>query len=193
MRTNFLCHHTSAPQRPPLPASVTSMVERNPHYRSSQEELSQKASHFLPPSSSDLSLAPSSDPALLTHRFFDKSSQPSSSLPHEMHSSQSTAHDNKGGSSSTYYSLPPAPSRPTTPSADTTFARPSSQGPEEKEKMWEAFLDSLREDTELYSLTRQELENLVSVVVREKGFPKLVGSLFPSGLFFPFSLWGLGC
>jgi hypothetical protein len=42
--------------------------------------------------------------------------------------------------------------------------------------MWEAFLDSLREeDTELYNLTRQELENLVSVVVREKGFPKLVG------------------
>ena len=42
--------------------------------------------------------------------------------------------------------------------------------------MWEAFLDSLREDTELYNLTREELENLVSVVVREKGFPKLVGS-----------------
>lgn len=41
--------------------------------------------------------------------------------------------------------------------------------------MWEAFLDSLREDTELYNLTREELENLVSVVVREKGFPKLVG------------------
>lgn len=45
--------------------------------------------------------------------------------------------------------------------------------------MWEAFLDSLREeDSELYNLTRQELENLVSVVVREKGFPKLVGSAF---------------
>lgn len=42
--------------------------------------------------------------------------------------------------------------------------------------MWEAFLDSLREDTELYNLTREELENLVSVVVREKGFPKLVSS-----------------
>ena len=49
--------------------------------------------------------------------------------------------------------------------------------------MWEAFLDSLREDTELYNLSRQELENLVSVVVREKGFPKLVGSPFPSGVF----------
>jgi hypothetical protein len=101
-----------------------------------------------------------------------------------VHSSQFqfTAHD-KGGSSSssnTYYSLP-ASSQPTTstPSAAAaTFARPS-QGPEEKEKMWEAFIDSLREeDSELYNLTRQELENLVSVVVREKGFPKLVGFAF---------------
>ena len=49
--------------------------------------------------------------------------------------------------------------------------------------MWEVFLDSLREDTELYNLSRQELENLVSVVVREKGFPKLVGPRFPSGVF----------
>lgn len=152
------------------------MVERNTHYRSSQEELSQKASHFPPASSSDLSLVPSSDPALPTHRF-DKSSQPSSVLPDsEMHSSQFqfTAH-NKGST----YSLP-ASSQPT-PSA-ATFMQPS-QGPEEKEKMWEAFLDELREDTELYNLTRQELENLVSVVVREKGFPKLVGSRF--------SIWDL--
>ena len=55
--------------------------------------------------------------------------------------------------------------------------------------MWEAFLDSLREDTELYNLTREELENLVSVVVREKGFPKLVGSLrFSVWCFFLLSL-----
>jgi hypothetical protein len=46
--------------------------------------------------------------------------------------------------------------------------------------MREVFLDSLREDTELYNLTRQELENLVSVVVREKGFPNLVGFAFYS-------------
>ena len=185
MRTNCLCHHTSAPQRPPLPASAASMVERNPHYRSSQEELSQKASYFPPPSSSDLSLLPSSDSALPTHRF-DKSSQsqPSSSVQHEMHSSQfqftaPDKGDSSGSSSNTYYSLP-ASSQPTsTPSAAAaTFARPS-QGPEEKEKMWEAFLDSLREeDSALYNLTRQELENLVSVVVREKGFPKLVGFAF---------------
>jgi hypothetical protein len=142
------------------------MVERNPHYRSSQEELSQKVSHFPPPSSSDLSLVPSSDPALptTTHRF-DRSSQPSSALHEMQHSSQFSAHDKGGGS--TYYSLPATPSA-------ATFARPS-QGPEEKDNMWEAFLDSLREDTELYNLTREELENLVSVVVREKGFPKLVG------------------
>ena len=163
----LLCHHASAlpPPPPPLPASATSMVERNPHYRSSQEELSQKALHFPPPSSSDLSLAPSSDPALPTHRFV-KSSQPLSVLP-EMDSSQFIAHDKDGR-----YSLP-ASSQPA-----ATFARPP-QGQEEKEKMWEAFLDSLREDTELYNLTRQELENVVSVVVREKGFPKLVGSHSP--------------
>lgn len=168
MRAKLLCHHASAPQRPSLPASVASMVERNPRYRNSQEDLSQKVSHLLPTSSSDLSLVPSSDPALpttTTHRF-DKWSQ-LSSAPHEMqHSSQFTAHDGSGGS--TYYSLPATPSA-------ATFAHPS-QGPEEKDKMREAFLDSLREDKELYSLTREELENLVSVVVREKGFPKLVGS-----------------
>ena len=154
------------------------MVERNPQYRSSQEELSQKALHFPPPSSSDLSLAPSSDPALPTHRFV-KSSQPLSVLP-EIDSSQFTAHD-KGGR----YSLP-ASSQPA-----ATFERPS-QGQDEKEKMWEAFLDSLREDTELYNLARQELENVVSVVVREKGFPKLVGSHAPIILCLGYEL-GLGC
>jgi hypothetical protein len=185
MRTNFLCHHASTPQRPPLPARATSMVERNPYYRNSQEELSQKVSHFAPPSSSDLSLAPSSDPALLAHRF-DKSSQPSSAL-HEMHSSQFTAH-NKGDSSSTY-SLPASSQLEPTPSA-ATFVQPSQGPAEEKEKMSEAFLDSLREDTELYNLTRQELENLVSVVVREKGFPKLVGFAFLHLAFF-FFLWAM--
>jgi hypothetical protein len=96
-----------------------------------------------------------------------------------MHSSQFTA-PNKGGSSSTY-SLPASSQLEPTPSA-ATFAQPSQGPTEEKEKMWEAFLDSLREDTELYNLTHQELENLVSVVVREKGFPKLVG-------FRVFSIW----
>jgi hypothetical protein len=184
--STFSAITTSGPQRPPLPARATSMVERNPHYSSSQEELSQKASHFPPTSSSDLSLAPSSDPALPAHRF-DMSFQPSSSVIHEMHSSRFTAHNNKDGSSSTYYSLPASSQLEPTPSA-ATFAQPSQGPAEEKEKMWEAFLDSLREDTELYSLTRQELENLVSVVVREKGFPKLVGfRVSPSGVFF--SLW----
>jgi hypothetical protein len=105
-----------------------------------------------------------------------------------MHSSQFTAHNNKGGSSSTYYSLPASSQLEPTPSA-ATFAQPSQGPAEEKEKMWEAFLDSLREDTELYSLTRQELENLVSVVVREKGFPKLVGfRVSLSGVFLSLSL-----
>ncbi len=165
-------HHTSTPQRPPQSASATSVVERKPHYRSSQEELSQKASHFPPPLSSDLFLAPSSDPVPPTRptSAFDKSSQPSSALP-EMHFSQFTE-NNKGDSNS---SSLPASSQPTSSAA--TLA-PLSQGPGEKERMREAFLDSLREDKELYNLTRQELENLVSVVVREPGFPKLVGCDF---------------
>jgi hypothetical protein len=52
----------------------------------------------------------------------------------------------------------------------------SSRGTEEEGgKTREAFLESLREAApELYGLTRPELENLVSVVVREPGFPRLV-------------------
>lgn len=53
---------------------------------------------------------------------------------------------------------------------------PPSQGPENRTR--EAFLESLREEAELYNLTRLELENLVSVIVREPGFPKLVSCIF---------------
>jgi hypothetical protein len=40
--------------------------------------------------------------------------------------------------------------------------------------MPEAIREYLQEASELYSLTGPELENLLSVVVREPGFPKLV-------------------
>jgi hypothetical protein len=173
--TPLVCYHTSTPRPPLLSAIPPGTVECKPHY-SSQEELCQK-SHFPPPSSSDLSLAPSSDSAHPTHPTlgFAESSRPSSALP-EMYSSQFAGH-NKGGGSHHGTSYFPAPSQPT-PSA-TTLASPS-QGPNEKENVREAFLESLREDPELHKLTRQELENLVSVVVREPGFPKLVGYVFPS-------------
>ena len=158
-------HHTSAVQRPvmpPLSAGTTGAIERAPQYLSSQDE--QKALHFPPPSS-ELSLVPSSDAALPTqpNLGFDRSSRPSSVLP-EMHSSQFTAHNTS--------SLPA--SSQLTPSA-TTLA-PPSQGFDEKRR--EAFLEALREEPELYNLTRTELENLVSTVVREPGFPNLVSCFF---------------
>lgn len=164
-RAPLVRHHTGAPQRPPMPplsTGATGTIERAAHFRSSQEELSQKPPHFPPPSSSDLSLVPSSEAAPPTDLIwgFDRPSQPSSALP-EIHSSQFTAH------------TLPASSQPT-PSA-ATLAPPSQ---ETEENSREAYLESLREVTGLYELTRPELENLVSVVVREPGFPKLVGCVF---------------
>ena len=161
-------HHTSAPQRTSMPppfASATSTIEYAHHRSGSQEESSQRASHFPLLSSSELSLVPSTDPAPPHHPAgFDRPSRPSSALP-EMHPSQFTAQS--GGRSSNTSSLP-ASSQPCSAATLT----PSSQGPAEKTR--EAFLESLRETPELYSLTRPELENLVSVVVREPGFPRLV-------------------
>jgi hypothetical protein len=169
LRAPFVRHHTSALQRPSMPppfASATSMIEYAHHHSGSQEESSQRAQHFPPSSSSELSLVPSTDPAPphLTAGF-DRRSRPSSALP-EMHPSQFTAQSR--GRSSNASSLP-ASSQPTSSAA--TLA-PSSHGPAEKTR--EGFLESLRETPELYSLTRPELENLVSVVVREPGFPRLV-------------------
>lgn len=82
-------------------------------------------------------------------------------------------------SSSSSSSLPPS-SQPTSSAATLVAPQPSwsssSRGNEEEGgKTREAFLESLREAApELYGLTRPELENLVSVVVREPGFPRLV-------------------
>ena len=154
-------HDTSAPQWPPVSAGATGTMERAPHYRSSQEDLYQRALHFPPSSSSEISLLPFSDPAPPIHPTsgFDRSSRPSSALP-KMHSSQFTAYNT--------FSLP-ASSQPT---SSVTLLAPPSQGPEDRTRG--AFLESLREEPELYNLTRLELENLVSVIVREPGFPKLV-------------------
>jgi len=73
----------------------------------------------------------------------------------------------------------PSSSQPTSSAATLVAPQPSwpsSRGTEEEGgKTREAFLESLREAApELYGLTRPELENLVSVVVREPGFPRLV-------------------
>ena len=159
--SSLIRHHTNAPQWPLMPPLSTGTTgERAPHYRSSQEE--QKASQFPPPSSSELSLAPSSDAAIPTQPAwgFNRSSQPSTALP-EMPSSQFTAHNP---------SSLPASSQPT--SSGNTL----TQGFDEKTR--EAFLGSLREEPELYDLTRTELESLVSTIVREPGFPKLVSCVF---------------
>ena len=143
---------------PPLSTGATG--EHATLYDSGQEM--QKASRFPPSLSSELSLVPSSDAALPTRPTsgFDRLSQPSSALP-EMHSSQFTAHNP---------SPLPALSQPT--SSVTTL----TQGFDEKSR--EAFLESLREEPELYNLTRTELESLVSTIVREPGFPKLVSCVF---------------
>jgi hypothetical protein len=80
-----------------------------------------------------------------------------------MYSSQFTAYNTS--------SLPAS----SQPASSATMLAPPSQGPEDRTR--EAFLGSLREEPELYNLTRPELENLVSVIVREPGFPKLVGCI----------------
>ncbi|KAF8267853.1 hypothetical protein EI94DRAFT_1264992 [Lactarius quietus] len=70
---------------------------------------------------------------------------------------------------STVATLVPEPTPP-------TFTVTQRDDESEKQAR-EAFLESLREVPELYSLTRREIENLVSVVVREPGFPKLLEAL----------------
>jgi hypothetical protein len=83
---------------------------------------------------------------------------------------QSIGHS--GGSS-----LPPSQPAPTASTLAPTPSPSLSQG-----KPPEAVLGYLREASELYSLTLPELENLVSVIVHEPGFPKLVRLPFRSFL-----------
>jgi hypothetical protein len=103
--------------------------------------------------------------------------------PPETSSSQFTVQSGGGvGGRRNSASSLPASQPPTSTAA--TFAPPTQvtntqpSGAAAVEKTREAFLESLRETPELYSLTRPELENLVSVVVREPGFPKLVRCIF---------------
>ena len=175
-------YHTSAAQRPSMPPPSVRALKSE--ILGSSQELPSKALRFPPLSSSDLSLAPSSsDPAppasapapaqsypyLTSSLGYDRSSQLSSSaaLVPDVRLSQIATQ-------STALSLP-ALSQPSATLAlqpTPTITAPATQR--------EVFLESLREVPELYSLTRHELENLVSVVVREPGFPKLVRSFFPS-------------
>jgi len=162
---------TSAPRLPSMPppsSGANRAIEYGHHsYRSVKDVPTQKARDFPPPLSSELSLAPPSSPA---HRHansgFDGCSQRSSGLP-ELDSSQLTAQTIYHTGTSSL----PTSSQPTS----TLVPPPPSYGLEEKTR--EAFLESLRETPELYSLTRPELENLVSVVVREPGFPRLLEAL----------------
>ena len=172
-------YHTGALQGSVMPPPSVGAL-KNETQGNSQEFLS-KAPRFPPHSSSDLSLVPSSDPAppaLAAQGYaypappslgYDRSSQPSS-VPR---SSQFTA------PTGTAPSLP-ALSQPTETVATLApqpapQSAPANQHDDESEKRAHgAFLQSLREVPELYNLPRRELENLVSTVVREPGFPELV-------------------
>ncbi|KAH9978585.1 hypothetical protein BGW80DRAFT_1529938 [Lactifluus volemus] len=145
----------------------------------SQEEHSQRPPPPLQLSSSDLSLAPPPSSDLAAAPAYS-----TTTAPLEMHSSQFTVQSTRGGrrNSTSGFSLP-ASSQPASSAA--TLA-PPTQGstvgtqlppPPAGDKTREAFLESLREVPELYSLTRPELENLVSVVVREPGFTRLLEAL----------------
>ncbi|KAI0287386.1 hypothetical protein BC826DRAFT_54015 [Russula brevipes] len=70
-------------------------------------------------------------------------------------------------------SSPPASSQSTL-SSGVTLTQPSHAL---EEKTRDGFLESLRDTPELYNLTCAELENLVSIVVREPGFPRLLEAL----------------
>ena len=175
-RAPLIRYHTMAPQRPSmLPPSSAGAAG------SSQEEppSSQRApARFpLPPSSPELSLPPSSSSDLAAappHPILGhctSSSRTPPTLP-EMHSSQFTVAEQSRGFSSA--SSLPALSQPTSSATTLAPPPPSLSHWSEEGRTREAFLESLREAPELYNLTRPELENLVSVVVREPGFPKLV-------------------
>ncbi|KAI0305736.1 hypothetical protein B0F90DRAFT_1100153 [Multifurca ochricompacta] len=150
--TSLVPYDTGTTQRPsmPPPSVTTTGPIENIHNRR-KEESCQRASYILPPSSSDLSLAPSSDPAPPNPNssISDRSPRSSSVRP-EMHST----------------TLAPQATPPT-----------ATHEAHEAQKTREAFLGSLRQVPELYGLTRPELENLVSVVVREPGFPRLLEAL----------------
>ena len=175
-RAPLIRHHTIAPQRPSMPPPSSAGAAG-----SSQEELSSSqrmpARFPRPPSSPELSLPPtsSSDLAAAPPRPNSgpctSSSRMSSALP-EMHSSQFTVVEQSRDFGS--MSSLPTLSQPTSSAATLAPPPPSLSHRSEEGKIREVFLESLREAPELYNLARPELENLVSVVVREPGFPRLV-------------------
>lgn len=169
-------YHTSAAQRPAmLPPSVGALKSEA---QGNSQELPPRAPRFPPLSSSDLSLAPSSDPApspaqSYPYLGYDRSSQLSSALVvvPDIRSSQLTSTGAPSQPTSSAATLAPQPTPPTATATQRDDDEPQKRAREE-------LLESLREVPELHSLTRCELENLVSVVVREPGFPKLVRSRF---------------
>ncbi|KAF8274487.1 hypothetical protein EI94DRAFT_1713558 [Lactarius quietus] len=184
-------YNTSAVQGSSMPPPSVGALKSET--QGSSQELPTTVPRFPPHMSSDLSLAPSSDPAPPTPVPALPSSYPapslgSSQLVPDACLSQITGQSGSGitAPSSSLPALSQLPSTVSTlapePTPPTSTA---TQRDDELEKQArEAFLESLREVPELYSLTRRELENLVSVVVREPGFPKLVGShLFIRSLF----------
>ena len=174
-------YHTSTVQWPSMPppsvGATRGTAERNAPHRCSQEEHTQRPPQFPPPSSSDLSLAPPTSDPMPPYPMIAPPPPPETS------SSQFTVQSGGGvgGRRNSVSSLPasqPPTSTAATLAPPTQVTNTQSPGAAAVEKTREAFLESLRETPELYSLTRPELENLVSVVVREPGFPKLVRCIF---------------
>ncbi|KAH9176346.1 hypothetical protein EDB89DRAFT_2226906 [Lactarius sanguifluus] len=159
-RSTLARYHTSAVQRPSmLPPSMSTVVSSTlkSETQGSSQEFPPRAPHFPPHPSSDLSLAlSSSDPA------------PAVALPHP---TPSLGYD-RSSQPILRTAFQPVHGTERNPRRRPPPATQREDEPEEK-RAREAFLESLREAPELYSLTRRELENLVSVVVREPGFPRL--------------------
>ena len=167
-------YHTSAAQRPSMPPpSVGALKSEIP---GSSQELPSRVPRFPPLSSSDISLAPSSsDPAPPAPAPAQSYPYPASSLGYDRSSQPALVPDVRLSQIMTQSTAPSLPelSQPS-PTAATLALQPTPAIAPATQR--EAFLESLREVPELYSLTRHELENLVSVVVREPGFSKLVRS-----------------
>ncbi|KAI9442188.1 hypothetical protein H4582DRAFT_1809893 [Lactarius indigo] len=184
-RSTLARYHTSAVQRPSmLPPSVGIAVSTlKSETQGSSQEFPPRVPRFPPHSSSDLSLAPSSsDPApavTLPHPTpsYDRSSQQSFALPPDTRSSQFMAPSGSAAPSLPTLSQPTSTAATLAPQPTPPTATATQRDDESEKRAREAFLESLREVPELYTLTRRELENLVSVVVREPGFPRLLEAL----------------
>ncbi|KAH9047838.1 hypothetical protein EDB84DRAFT_1263242 [Lactarius hengduanensis] len=183
-RSTLAQYHTSAVQRPSmLPPSMSTVVSTlKSETQGSSQEFPPKVPRFPPHSTSDLSLAlSSSDPAppavALPHLGYDRSSQLSFALPPDARSTQLTAQSGSAAPSLPALSQPTSTAATLAPQPTPPTSTATQRDDEPEKRAREAFLESLREAPELYSLSRRELENLVSVVVREPGFPRLLEAL----------------